>query len=72
MYWYEIGCHAVTFFQCNFLNIPFDKAMHIYHKKIHSKFHKDLLRGWGDMGGTKSQRNGTRYFIYRINVIKCN
>ena len=30
---------------------------------IYSKFYKDWLRGWGDMGGTKSQRNPDSYII---------
>ena len=57
IYWYEIGGDAVTFFLWLNLRFRFNKARHIYHKEIYLKFHKDWLRGCGDMGGKKFQRN---------------
>ena len=65
MYWYEICCHAVTFFLCNFLNIFFNSFLPSYMWKIYSKFHLNLLSGCREKWWTDVHSHGTAYFIYR-------
>ena len=65
MYWYEICCHAVTFFLCNFLNIFFNSFLPSYMWKIYSKFHLNLLSCCREKWWTDVHSHGTAYFIYR-------
>ena len=53
-------------FRSRNLKFRFDKTLRIYMYKIYLKFHEDLLSGCGDMGGTKSHRNGQIVIINRM------